>query len=311
MMPEQTEVAPSAIEATYKAREVEGIIDVYFYRKVGFRMAQWFAQRNVGPTTVTLLGGVFGILAGHAYYYRDLRLNLLGIVSHMVANALDNADGQLARLLNQQSRVGRLLDGFVDYTIWLGIYLHLALRCATAGQSSWIWILAGAAALSHGWQAATADYCRNAYLSFVKGTSDAGFDSSVALQNEHRQLGWRHRILEKLLLKLYVNLTRQQEMLLPGLKRLRETIARNFRDGLPSWVRSRYRTGARPVLKWSHWLMPNARIFLLFVLFVIAEPVWFFWIEISLFNGLLVYVIFLQERVSRLVIELVEHPPPA
>jgi hypothetical protein len=42
-MPDQTEVAPSTIETTYKAREVEGIVDIYFYRKVGFRIAQYFA----------------------------------------------------------------------------------------------------------------------------------------------------------------------------------------------------------------------------------------------------------------------------
>jgi phosphatidylglycerophosphate synthase len=310
-MPEQIEVAPSAIEATYKAREVEGIIDLYFYRKIGFRLAHWFAQRNVGPTAVTLLGGVFGIVAGHLYYYRDLRLNLLGIVLHVGANALDNADGQLARLLNQQSRKGRLLDGLVDYVIWLGIYLHLALRCTGPGGSSWIWVLAGMAILSHGWQAATADYCRNAYLYFAKSTREAGFDSSVALQNEYRQLGWRHRVLEKLLLKLYVNLTRQQELLVPGLKQLREVAARNFPDGRPAWAQSCYLTAARPLMKWCTWLMSNTRIFLLLFLFVIGEPVWFFWIEVTLFNALLVYVIFLQQNVSRLMIGLVEHSPPA
>lgn len=310
-MPEEIEVAPSIIESTYKAREVEGIIDLYFYRKIGFRMAQWFAQRNVGPTTVTLLGGVVGLVAGHLYYYRDLRLNLLGIIFHMGANALDNADGQLARLLNRQSRMGRLLDGLVDYIVWFGIYLHLALRCTGPGGSSWVWILAALAVLSHGWQGATADYCRNAYLYFGKNTNGDGFDSSAALQKEYRQHAWRHRVLEKLLLKLYLNLTRQQELLLPGLKRLREVMVRKFPDGRPAWTQSRYHTSARPLMKWCNWLMSNTRIFLLLFLFVIGEPVWFFWIEVTLFNALLAYVIFLQENVSRLMIELVERRPRA
>ena len=310
-MPQQIEVAPSTIESTYKAREVEGIIDLYFYRKIGFRIAQWFAQRNVGPTAVTLLGGVVGIFAGHLYYYRDIRLNLLGIVFHVGANALDNADGQLARLLNRQSRMGRLLDGFVDYIVWLGVYLHLALRCAGHSGPSLVWLLAGFAVISHGWQGATADYCRSAYLYFAKNAIGNGFDSSAALQKEYRQLGWRRRVLEKILLKLYVNLTRQQELLVPALKRLRELMARNFPDGCPPWSRSRYLTAARPLMKWCNWLMSNTRIFLLFFLFVIGEPIWFFWIEVTVFNALLAYVIFLQENISRLMIELVERAPSA
>ena len=307
IMPEHIEVAPPTVEATYKAREVEAFVDRHFYRKIGFQLAQWFAQCNVSPAAVTLLGGAFGIVAGHLYYYRDLRLNLLGVGLHMVANAMDNADGQLARLLNRQSRAGRLLDGFVDYVIWLGIYLHLALRCAASGESALVWILAGLAVLSHGWQAMTADYCRNAYLYFVKGA--AGFDSARDLENEHRLISWR-QTFEKLLLKLYLHLTRQQEVLVPGLKRLRERVARNFPEALPGWLPSRYRSLARSLPKLCSWLMSNARIFLLFCVFVIGEPAWFFWIEVTLFNALLIFVIFRQEQVSRLMIELVEQPPP-
>ena len=70
---------PSVVEATYKAREVEGILDLYFYRKIGFWLAQFFARLKVTPAGVTLLGGVCGIIAGHLYYYRDLRVNIAGM----------------------------------------------------------------------------------------------------------------------------------------------------------------------------------------------------------------------------------------
>jgi hypothetical protein len=311
-MPDQTEVvAPSPIEATYKAREVEGFVDIHFYRKIGFRIAQYFAQRNVSPATVTLLGGAFGIVAGHFYYYRDLRINLLGIVFHIVANALDNADGQLARILNQQSRFGRLLDGVVDHVIWLSIYFHLALRHVASGGSPWIWLVAAVAALSHGMQAATADYCRNGYRYFVKGRIGADFDSSSGLENDSRQLTWRGAALEKLFLIFYSHVTRRQEVLVPRLKQVRETVDRDFPEEIPAWLQSRYQTTARPVLKWCGWLMTNARIFLLFFLFVIAAPTWFFWIEITIFNALLAYVIFQQQEISESLLELLERRPDA
>jgi phosphatidylglycerophosphate synthase len=301
---------PSALETTYKVREAEGFADIYFYRKIGFWLAQRFAERNVSPATVTLVGGIFGLLAGHLYFYRLLALNLLGLGLHVVANALDNADGQLARLTNQQSRRGRILDSVVDHVIWFGIYVHLALRHVAGGGSSWIWLVAFGAAMSHGAQAAVADYCRNGYLYFVKGKSKASFDSAFSLQKDYRALPWRGRFLEKVLFVIYARATRQQENLLPELARLHERMERDFPQELPAWLQSRYRTTARPLMKWCGWLMTNARMFFLFFLFIIAEPTWFFWIELTLFNALLGYVIFQQREIAESMIELIDNSPP-
>ena len=44
MISQQVETRHSRIAATYKAREVEGALDLYFYRPLGFRLAEFFAQ---------------------------------------------------------------------------------------------------------------------------------------------------------------------------------------------------------------------------------------------------------------------------
>ena len=88
-MPQQTETLSSRVKATYKAREVEGVLDLYFYRPVGFWLAEFFAQLKMTPAAVTLLAGVCGVIAGHLYYYRDLRINMVGMVLHVCSNALD------------------------------------------------------------------------------------------------------------------------------------------------------------------------------------------------------------------------------
>ena len=77
-MPAETE-KPPALEASYKAREVEGFLDLFFYRKIGFRLALLFSKLKLTPAQVTWSGAALGIAAGHFYYYRDLRLNLLGM----------------------------------------------------------------------------------------------------------------------------------------------------------------------------------------------------------------------------------------
>jgi len=122
-----------------------------------------FASFGATPTTVSVIGGFCGIIAGHFYYYRDLRLNIFGMLLHIVANAFDNADGQLARLLNQKSRTGRVIDSLFDHLIFLSIYVHLGLRCLAEGASPSIALLVLASGLSHAAQGAAADYFRNAY----------------------------------------------------------------------------------------------------------------------------------------------------
>jgi len=292
----------SAIDATYKAREIEGIVDLAFYRRIGFGLAQFFARLNFTPTAVTLIGGVFGVVAGHLYFYQALAINLIGMLFHVIANVFDNADGQLARLTNQQSRTGRILDPVVDHIVWLSIYVHLGLRLQLSGFSA-AWIIALAAGLSHGLQAGAADYCRNAYLYFGKGGSE--LDSVSRVQQEYRQSSWRTNAWSKLLLRLYLNAVHEQELLLPHVKRLQEIAKRNFGDVFPTWFQSHYQTLLRPTFKWWSLLMTNTRMLVLFVLFVIRQPVWFFWFEITAGNLLLVYLIFRQEKISRSLIRSV------
>ncbi|MEO7166025.1 MAG: CDP-alcohol phosphatidyltransferase family protein, partial [Chthoniobacterales bacterium] len=158
------EMDQPSVETSYKARKVEGWLDLHFYRPFGYRLALLFARIRMSPAQVTLCGGALGIAAGHFYYYRDLRWNLLGMFLHVLSNAFDNADGQLARLTRQGSRSGRALDGLVDNLVFFSIYVHLALRYTSGGGSSLVWLLALAAGASHSVQSATADYLRNAYL---------------------------------------------------------------------------------------------------------------------------------------------------
>ena len=282
---------PPSLEATYKVRETEGVLDLYFYRRVGFQLAKFLGQLGMSPIGVTLVGGVFGVLGGHLYFYRNLAVNLLGIGLQVVANIFDNADGQLARLRNLESRTGRIMDGLVDYIVWLSVYLHLALRYVAHGGTQTIWIVALLAMASHATQSAAADYARNAYLHFAKGRGK--LESAAWLRAEPASGLWA-----KLLLFLYADLVWRQEKLSPGLTRLRDQVGRDFLGQIPDWLRSRYEYCSHSTLRWWRIFMPNTRMALLFLVLVIGQPVWFFWIEITAFNALLVYLLLQQQRMA-------------
>jgi len=290
--------AAPRIESTFKARDVEGAFDLYFYRPIGFWLAQFFARLKMTPAAVSLLAGIFGVVAGHLYFYRDLSINVAGMVLHVCANTLDNADGQLARLTHRESRDGRIIDSLADHLVFVSIYVHLTLRYLFQGWSPAICFLALAAGISHALQGAAADYYRSTYLYFVTTGVRKDVDSSSELRSDYRSLTWRHGPWQKLLLALYLNFTRQQEMLAPRLKTLRNVVGQFFHSEIPDWLRTRYRNLARPMLKWWGLLMTNIRMLVLFALLFISQPVYYFWFELIPLNVLFIYLIARQEKMA-------------
>jgi phosphatidylglycerophosphate synthase len=305
-MLQRTEALRSGVEATYKAREAEGVLDLYFYRPIGFWLAQFFARLKMTPAGVSLLAGIFGVVAGHLYYYRDLSINVAGMVLHVCSNTLDNADGQLARLTGRQSREGRIIDSIADHLVFVSVYLHLTLRCLFQGSSAAVFLLGFAAGISHALQGAAADYYRSTYLYFVTAGTRTGADSSSGLRSDYLKLTWRHTPWQKLLLALYLNFTRQQEMLAPRLKTLRDVVRQLFHGEIPDRLRTRYRNLARPMLKWWCLLMTNIRMLILFALLFIGQPVYYFWFELIPLNLLFVYLLFRQEKMAESLLEIAE-----
>ncbi|HEY3663864.1 MAG TPA: CDP-alcohol phosphatidyltransferase family protein [Chthoniobacterales bacterium] len=285
----------SAVEKSYKARDVEAFIDIHFYRRLGYQLALIFARLRMTPAQVTLLGAALGVAAGHLYYYRDLRWNVLGMILHILCNAFDNADGQLARLTKQGSRAGRALDGLADNLVFISVYAHLCLRYTSGGGSHFVWLLALAAGASHSMQSAAADYFRNAYLYFAEGKGRAELDASEALQTEFDRLRWRVQPVKKFLLRLYLNYTRQQEWLVPCLNILKRRAA-SPNEGA---IAQAYRSASRPLLKWTNLLATNPRMMLLFALLFLGQPVWYFVVELTLFNLVLLFLLRQEDAICR------------
>jgi len=282
------------VEASYKARDVEGTLDIYFYRPIGFQLARFFAALHWTPSMVSLLGAAFGVFAGHLYFYRDWRLNVCGMALHVFTNALDNADGQLARLTNRGSLNGAIMDGFADYLVFLSIYIHLSLRYVAEGGSSAIWLLTLAAGLSHATQSMMIDHYRNTYLQFVAGKRSADANSSETVQAAFKAVGWGE-LWKKLGLRNYLNYSRQQETLAPALLRFRRAVGAS----VPEWLTDEYRARCLPLVKWCNSLATNPRMLLLFAFLFLGQPVWYLVIEVTVLNLLLVYVLRRHETIFR------------
>src|ERR1041385_3118307 len=131
----------SQIESTYKARDVEETIDIYFYRPVGYLIARICQALGITPNTVTIISIFIGVAGGHLLYYRDVATNVWGIILWVIADTLDSVDGQLARMTNHKSKLGRILDGLGGNLMFVSIYLHLFMRMVVTYEVAWPWLL--------------------------------------------------------------------------------------------------------------------------------------------------------------------------
>ncbi len=165
MTPNQTAPGPGL---AFQAREIEELADVYFFRPLGILIARPAAALGLTPIQVTLFSLLLG-LAGGALLY-DGRLALLGFALLILYGILDSADGQLARLTNQSSELGRVLDGVVGYVVYAAIYLAIALGVFHRGGSGMIFLWMFLAVFANVAQAQMYDYHRHQYvLTVVRG----------------------------------------------------------------------------------------------------------------------------------------------
>lgn len=119
-----------------KSMDTEEHIDLAFYRPIGFMWARSAARVGVTPNAITIASIFLGVGAGILFYYPQLWINVIGMLLLVWANSFDSADGQLARLTKQYSRLGRILDGLSGDFWFAAIYIAIVLRENQAVPSS-------------------------------------------------------------------------------------------------------------------------------------------------------------------------------
>lgn len=301
----------SQIELSYKARDVEEFLDVYFYRPFGFLIAKISWQLGIKPNGITFLGMILGVAAGHLFYYNDVKINIYGIVLLIVSEAFDSADGQLARLTDFRSKYGRIFDGFASNLVFLSIYIHLSLRFMANGGPAWIFLIAIVSGVCHSYQSAMADYYRNGYLHFVVSVKKGEIDKHKEVVKRFHSLSWKKDFPGKFLTMFYVNYTRQQESLSKNFQKLFRRASEIFQDNIPEDFKKKYKQYNKPLLKYYNILTTNTRMVWMFIVVLLNKPLYYFLFELTLLNLLLVWVVFRQESINKKLVLLIERYKPA
>lgn len=274
--------------SSLKSLDTEEHIDIYFYRRLGWIWARMAQRLGITPNAITIASIFIGVGAGICFYPDNLWINIGGLLLLILANSFDSADGQLARMTRQYSRLGRILDGVAGDLWFLSIYVCICLRTnlSVAGfaEHPWlIWTLAVAAGASHLIQAAMADYYRQLHLLAIGARSE--LENADALRRRYSAATGFGRIM----LRPYLLYTLCQQRITPSAQTLLT------RGPLPPAFRDK----SLPLMKIANALTFNWRSITLAITLLCGAPWAYFLAELIVGNILLAYMILRHERSCR------------
>ena len=294
-------------ETSLKSIETENIVDLYFYRPIGFRIARMLRHTGITPNMITFISIFVGAGAGWLFYFtNNFIYTLLGILLLVFANILDCVDGQLARLTGIKSEIGRILDGIAGDIWFTVIYVALALRLTHLYGTGWFFVPAVAAGLSHLLQAGITDYYKTLHLYFVSKEKGKEFQRTEQVKAQRKVIKKR---VNKFFYVLYALYTWVQERLTPALQTMLHTLHARYGDDIPELVRLRFRKQSRRLMKRTiDWMTFNGRTTVLFAVMLLglcwSGIVWiYFAYEIIVLNTVLYVSVRKHERMCATILK--------
>lgn len=285
------------LQATLKSQDTEEWLDIVFTRPIGYRWALFFNYFNVHPNVVTIISIFLGVAAGIMFSYSGIWYNVAGVLLLMWANFYDSCDGQLARMTGKKTRLGRILDGFAGDVWFISIYIAIVLRLFHRQMPlldvEWGWwgfaLAAVCGLLCHMLQCGLSDYYRNIHLFFLKGKSGSELDNSKQQLEILKSVSWREP-LWKAFMFFYYRYTANQEAQTPQFQKFMTKLKDVYGDDIPQEIRTEFRKGSLPLMKYANILTFNTRAIALYISCLIDQPWLYLMFELTVLTALYLYM---------------------
>ena len=287
------------LQASFKSKDTEEWLDVYFTRPIGLVFAIFWNKLGVHPNVITILSIFLGVGAGIMFGYTDLMHNILGVLLLMFANFCDSTDGQMARLTGKKTLLGRVLDGFSGdvwfVTIYFAIIFRLFNQNIPGTELHWhllIFVLAFVAGvMCHSPQSSLADYYRQIHLLFLKGKEGSELDNYAQQRQIYENLP-KSKWFDRLFYYNYANYCKSQEKRTPKFQKMMEVVKERYGsvENMPQELKEQFIKGSRPLMKYTNILTFNVRAITLYVTCLLNYPWVYFLVEIIILSIIYIYM---------------------
>jgi phosphatidylglycerophosphate synthase len=271
-----------------KRPDVEEWADLFLFRPLAFLLVKAISPLHFTPNQLSVFSMILGTAGGFLFATRGWGSAITGGALVFLAVVVDCADGQLARLKQSGTHMGRVIDGAIDYVVGVAVYLGLGFGFMGAGpQPLRGWLIVAAAAASNIIHSVIFDYYRNRYLAYVHGASSAQADDRNAFRRDYVQL--KRQGVQKLrrwFIRLYLGYTAFQMKISRDPMTLGPVDAELFR-----------KANRIPMRLWT-FLGSSTQAVLLLAALASRRLDLYFWAMIVVLNGATVALFLMQSAVD-------------
>ena len=291
------------VHAAAKSKDTDDPFESAVYGPPAMILARFFIRIGWSANAVTLLSLFFGVAGSFFFYPQNTALNLVGILLELFAVILDCSDGQVARISNSSSQLGRFLDGFVDTANFFSVYIALAFRMMNETipftDQKWgfyIWIVLTITGLCHAEQARMADYYRGLHLHFLDHNNSANFTRSDNIRTELSE-SRNTPLYNRIYLTIYYFYTKAQERRTPKAQALLTAI-RAHGGSISKELSDDFTARSRRYIQLTNILTFNIRAFSLYILVLLKLHHFYAPIIIIGLGGVMVFMIRKYEKIA-------------
>ena len=267
-------------------------LTLYILRPIAFIIVKLLYSTNVTPNQVSYTAIFVGLISAFFFSMGTLTSFLIGGILYFFILVLDCVDGMIARLKKNGTPVGRIIDGFADYSIGILIYIGMGMGLDKGivpiefPISHW-WLLV-IASISHIIHAMLVDYYRGEFMAHGLGRDTSTWEANEKFNNELAEIKHeKGRIFDKFLIALYLGYSRLQ------LFKLKEKEIFN---------KDQYFQKNQLLIKLWFWIGPTAHIFALIIAAILFRPGIYFIYTIGVANIYMIILWIIQVKVNKKII---------
>ena len=279
-----------------KMQEAEEVLDLIVYRPIAFGFVKLIHRLPITPNQVTVLSFLCNLAA--AYYFSLGVTEFFGVAAlwFFVGNVLDCSDGQLARIQQSGSPLGRLVDGVLDYVSTVAIFVALGIGLTRQSGDAVVWYLVIAGGIFSALHAMLFDQYQQEFISTVRGERNFLNRENEKIRAELDGLVERkQQPLRRIFLQVYLKYMLIQE---------RSQIKHESQTRFPSLL---YMEQCKGLMRGWTFLGSTTNRSLLMLAGVLHDPSLFLWIVLLPGNLWLGVMLAWQKRVYRRLDSIMSH----
>jgi len=277
------------IDSVKRTHEIEEFTNLHIIHPISSWLVPKLVAGKITPNMVSVIGMIFGILAGLAYaQYQTPYMAVAGFIFMFLWHIMDGADGQLARLTKNCSEIGKILDGVCDYVTFISVYVGIGIALSAEGGPE-VWVIVISAGILHAIQSSAYELQRAEYDYW-------GYDknSSALPEINHMRADLKGKAFFSFMMSqfyiFYIRMQRGTSGIDSNLRKLLKDTLMAHPDKTDD-IRRLYRhVFAGGVRNWAI-LSANYRTIAIFLACSAGQPIYFFWFEIAILTPALLLLV--------------------